>query len=562
MPEAGAGVGAVLSRRARGSARLQASLLALALGLLHAATFAPWGRWWAQLAVLAGLAALVRRLALRPGTSGDLALAGGAFGFGWFLAGVGWLYVSMHTYGLMPAPLALLALVLFAGYLGLFPAAAAWASARLWRPRGAAPIPLGRPAGSIPAAAWAFPGSFAFAALFAATLTLGEIARGHLFTGFPWLAIGYAQVDGPLAGFAPIAGGYGVGLIACLVAALLAGAASEASRGRRSAGIAAILAAGALLGAGQALRPVAWSEPVGEPLPIRLLQGNVPQQMKFEPEMARQAMQRYLELTQAEPTGLVVMPETAWTVPWASTPPELALQLQRFVTETGTAVAIGLPMPSVDARGQPTLSNSVLLFDRQSASPRGFAPSARYDKRHLVPFGEFVPPGFRWFVDLMRIPLGDFGRGGPDQAPFQVRGQRIAFNICYEDAFGEELLPSLRGGDGATILANVSNIAWFGDSHALPQHLQIARMRALETARPMIRATNTGVTAAIDFDGSVIGALPVYRLGALAVSVQGRTGLTPYARTGNWPVLLLALLLVAAGAVASRKEAPGRFGLR
>jgi len=199
--------------------------------------------------------------------------------------------------------------------------------------------------------------------------------------------------------------------------------------------------------------------------------------------------------------------------------------------------------------GEPmTLTNSVLLFDR-AAFTAGSGP-ARYDKRHLVPFGEFVPWGFRWFVDLMTIPLGDFGRGADEQPPFAVGQQRIAFNICYEDVFGEELLPALAGTDGATILANVSNIAWFGDSHALPQHLQIARMRTLETARPMIRSTNTGVTAAIDFDGRVLGALPPYQLGSLSVTVQGRSGLTPYARTGNWPVTALSLLILLA--VAAR----------
>jgi apolipoprotein N-acyltransferase len=204
-----------------------------------------------------------------------------------------------------------------------------------------------------------------------------------------------------------------------------------------------------------------------------------------------------------------------------------------------------------------TLTNSVLLLDRAVFDGTGARP-ARYDKRHLVPFGEFVPWGFRWFVDLMTIPLGDFGRGADIQPPFKVGEQRISFNICYEDVFGEELLPALAGEDGATILANVSNIAWFGNSHALPQHLQIARMRTLETARPMIRATNTGVTAAIDFDGKVLAALPTYQLGALSLQVQGRTGLTPYARTGNWPILALSMLILAAAAV--RKREPAKIG--
>jgi apolipoprotein N-acyltransferase len=157
----------------------------------------------------------------------------------------------------------------------------------------------------------------------------------------------------------------------------------------------------------------------------------------------------------------------------------------------------------------------------------------------------------------MDIPLGDFARGTDDQPHLEVGGQRIAFNICYEDLFGEELLGALRGERPATILANVSNIAWFGDSHALPQHLQIARMRSLETGRPMIRATNTGVTAAIDADGSVIGQMPTYTAGALSVVVQGMTGLTPYARFGNWPAAIAALVLLGIG-IAWRGNAPGR----
>ena len=519
----------------------QPLLLAAALGLLHAATFAPWGSWWTQLGVLTVFAALTLSMIRHRRSLRSIALTGLVFGFGWFTAGVGWLYVSMHTYGLMPAPLALLALLLFAIYLGIFPAAAAWATAK---------FATSRPHGIL-----AFP--FVFAAAFA----LAELARGHFFTGFPWLAIGYAQVDGPLAGYAALAGSYGVGFAACLLAGLLAALPAALRDGVPArtllTGIALPLAATLLIGV--LGRGVDWTVPTGAPLEVRLLQGNVPQQMKFDPAMSRRAMQSYLELVEAQAADLIVLPETAWTVPWRSTPPELARRLEDFVRESGAAVAIGLPLTTrVPARASGTpaetssgetlaLTNSVLLFDR--AVFESGAQPARYDKHHLVPFGEFVPWGFRWFVDLMTIPLGDFGRGSLDQPPFVVRDQRISFNICYEDVFGEELLPALRGDDGATILANVSNIAWFGDSHALPQHLQIARMRTLETGRPMIRATNTGVTAAIDHDGSLLAALPAYQFGALAVTVQGRSGLTPYARTGNWTVLALATLILLAAAL-------------
>jgi apolipoprotein N-acyltransferase len=516
----------------------QLPVTGFSLGLLHAATFAPWGAWWTQILVLGCLAAVLRSALREARAPARLALAGLTFGFGWFVAGVGWLFVSMHTYGMMPAPLALLALLLFSVYLGLFPAAAAWSLARLRAP--ARPASPGATLG------------FAFA--FAATFTLAELVRGFLFTGFPWLAAGYAQVDGPLTGYAPLAGSYGVGFAACLVAALLAALVVPWPGRRAPALVGALGLAAAVLATGQALQGVAWSRPAGDPLAVRLLQGNVAQLMKFDPQVARQTMQRYLEMVQAEPADLIVLPETAWTVPWQSTPPELAQRLAGFVRSSGSAVAIGMPLSAHADDGRTMLTNSVLLFDRGTFAP-GAPPPARYDKRHLVPFGEFVPWGFRWFVDLMTIPLGDFGRGGPDQPPFAVGQQRIAFNICYEDVFGEELLPALRGPDGATILANVSNIAWFGDSHALPQHLQIARMRAIETARPMIRATNTGVTAAIEFDGRLIAALPTYELGALSAKIQGRSGLTPYARTGNWPILALCMLVPAVVLVRSRKPA-------
>jgi apolipoprotein N-acyltransferase len=186
----------------------------------------------------------------------------------------------------------------------------------------------------------------------------------------------------------------------------------------------------------------------------------------------------------------------------------------------------------------------------------------RYDKRHLVPWGEYVPPGFHWFIRLLNIPLGDFDRGPARQAPFGIADQRLALNICYEDLFGPELLPALQpmdGKPGATLLVNISNLGWFGDTWALRQHLQIARLRTLETARPMLTATNTGITAAIDAQGRVQASLPPHRIGELSVTVQGMQGLTPYARLGDLPiVLLIAIILLAGAACAWRRRAAKR----
>lgn len=515
--------------------------LAFAAGLVQAASFWPLESWWLQIAALAALLRLVLHAPARASAIGF------AFGFGCFVVGVSWLYVSMHRYGGMPAALAALALMLFAAYLAAFPALACLALGRAdERLRRRSTHRLVRAA--------------APALLFSGAWALTEMLRGWLFTGFPWLAIGYAQVDGPLAAFAPVLGVYGVGLSAAMVAsgaalaigalprttsaAMRATAASDAPERAGNAPRSAMRAFGALMAAvpllaGLALSTLDWISPHGAPLRVRLLQGNVPQDLKFDPRRSLAAMHAYANEVLDGSVPLTILPETAWTLPWSYTPPEVREPMIAHLRRTGTAVAIGMPLPGAgDPRGTMTsLTNSVGVID-------GSATIAwRYDKRHLVPFGEFVPRGFGWFVDLMHIPLGDFGRGARDQPPLPIAGQRIAFDICYEDLFGEEIAAQVRG--GATILANVSNIAWFGDSHALPQHLQIARMRAIEFARPMLRATNTGVTAAIDAHGRVLAQLPPYTKGALEIDVQGTDAMTPYARLGNVPVLVLALSFVA-----------------
>ena len=504
---------------------------ALAAGIVHAASFAPTGAWWLQSATLAVLVVLLLRA--HAGTAGSAARAavlGLAFGSGWFVAGVAWLYVSMHRYGGMPAPIAALALLLFGAYLALFPAAVCaltLRAARVARLAPAAPAPCALAAASL---------------VFAGCWALSEMARGYLFTGFPWLAIGYAHVDGPLAALAPVVGVYGV----CAFAALSAFGLGALVRRPPAASfaVATALALAPLL-VGVSSSGHAWSQATGRDLTVRLLQGNVGQDMKFDPLRSLAAMQAYVgELLRVD-ADLTVLPETAWTVPWSATPATLRDALLAHLERGGGLVAIGMPLPGQPAAGQPhapRLTNSVAVIDRDGAI------AARYDKRHLVPFGEFIPRGFGWFVALMRIPLGEFGRGPATQPPLVIDGQKVAFDICYEDLFGEELAAQVR--DGATILVNVSNIAWFGDSHALPQHLQIARMRAIELARPMLRATNTGVTAAIDARGQVTDTLPAYTAGALALTIRGSTGLTPYARWGNAVPLALGFALSLSGALA------------
>ena len=510
-------------------------VLAALLGALHAAGFGPVPNWAVALVALTLLCALMQRASQQGASATGQAGLVAVFSMVWFGAGLSWLYISMHDVGGMPAPMAALAVILFAAYLSLYPTAATWWA---WRTGAAMSAPT-------------------LALRLAGAWTLAEIARGWVFTGFPWLAIGYGQIDGPLEGLAPLGGVYAIGGITVAIASLTATA--LISGPRRLAPLArtqCLLAAVVLIGLPLASSPAQWTRPVGPALSVRLLQGNVPQSLKFSPEVARAAMGNYLTAYEAGTAALTILPETAWTIPWENTPEDLARRLMKHAAG-GHAIAVGMPLIRMEPeRREFRPTNSVALF---AASSEGTVtmPPLLYDKRHLVPFGEFIPWGFGWFVRMMQIPLGNFGRGSASQQPFPVGGQKLAFNICYEDLFGEESIEAVRAPGHATILANISNIGWFGRSHALPQHLQISRMRALETGRPMIRATNTGMTAHIDARGQVIAALPAHTSGALDIRVQGTEGLTPYVRFGNWPALGLALIAVLMTSAARRRRHAG-----
>ncbi len=484
---------------------------AAALGAAHAAAFAPWNLPWLQVAALAALF-VAAELA---GSARRAALLGWVFGLGWFGIGVSWVYISMHVYGQMPAGLAFAATAAFAAFLALYPSLVLGFAHRFVSAPGPRLL-LGLPA------AWA----------------LSEWLRGVLLTGFPWLASGYAHSDGPLAGYAPVIGVYGVALIAAFAAGMIAHLLRSQPRLLRSAAHTVGLAL--LLLVGQELRGIEWTQPAGAAIRVRLVQGNVPQNEKFADGGLQRAIDTFAPLIyRAGKADLVVLPESIFPVPLNYLPDEVVQSLRRFSRESGAALVFGVFIEQ--PRGQ--YFNSAVGL-RPDDSP----PLQRYSKRHLVPFGEFIPWGFRWFVDRMQIPIGDQQRGAPYQGPMDLAGQRIAVNICYEDLFGAEIISAWQVPERApTMLLNISNLAWFDDSIALPQHLQISRLRALETGRPMLRATNTGATAIIDAHGNVTAQLPFQRAGMLDGVVQGQSGTTPYVATGNAPALgLIGTLLMAA----------------
>jgi apolipoprotein N-acyltransferase len=486
---------------------------------------------WLQIASLAVLASGLCRLALS-----DLplktALAGGArrsavFAVAWLAGTFWWLHVSMHQVGGLPAPLSVAAVLLLASALGLYYVGAATAWVALVRRARWQQRPL------------------AASGLFAALWLLAELMRGRWFTGFPWGAGGYAHVDGWLAGAAPWVGVYGIGAMAAFVAMRLALLRAWGQKGWRAVALLALvfLAVRQLPDGDHFTRSAGQSE-------VELLQANISQTEKFDDVRGiRDALGWYGERLIASSQPLVIAPETAIPLLPRHLPAGYWAALQGHFAHGQRLALVGVPWGDA-VQGY---SNTLVAL-----GPQG-RPDYRYDKFHLVPFGEFIPTGFGWFVRQMQIPLGDFKRGSVHQPSIEWQGQRLAPNICYEDLFGEELAARFGPGEPPpTALVNVSNIAWFGDTVAVDQHLNISRMRALELARPMLRATNTGATAIIDHRGQVQGLLPRFSRGSLVGSFEGREGLTPYARWaaafGLWPLWGLALLVVVWAAWSARRR--------
>lgn len=492
-------------------------LLLLLAGVAMTLSFAPFN--WSVLSWLSlfYLFHVVNRLSPKQGLK-----AGWWYGFGYFGVGVHWIYNSVSLFGGAVLPLAVAVTLLFVLVMTVFPAVTVWAYLRL---RGSYRGLLN-------------------AVLFASIWLISELLRGKIMGGFPWLLVGYTQTSTLLAGLAPVIGVYGMSFVWVWLACAFVPAGysdkkthvglDQAQRLKQSLrqllpllGGVAILAV-----AVSALSRVQFTQPKDTELGIRMVQASIPQELKFSRERLRNSLEQYTRLSFENPnpeTQLIIWPETAIPtyydrVASAMLPFENQLRAQNIELLTGVFT---------EEAGRSY--NSV----RQLGSA-----AAVYEKRHLVPFGEFMP--FRFLLEpisrFIHIPMSDLSAGDGPHEPLAIVGEKIGISICYEDVFGEEMRAVL---PEATLLINVSNDAWFGTYMAPHQHEQMAQMRARELGRPLVRVTNTGVSSAIDYLGRISERIPQNKQGVLDVSVTPRTGLTPYARTGNYPIAILSLIFIA-----------------
>ena len=505
--------------------KLLSPLVAAVAGSLTAyLSFAPIGWWWVPYLGFAVLAALIARApTVKRG-----ALVGFIFGLAYFLAGVAWVRVSMNEFGGMPLPLAWLSAFLFCAFLALYPMLAGAFTA------------------------WAKPKSpWFFAFVFASAWTFAEYLRAHLFTGFEWLSVGTSQASAPVGNvFAPIFGAFGASFFVVLLAALVAVSestwrlfkfarhlmspvliAETTAPGRTWKSLAVILS---MLACINIAARIDWSDRTANSLRVSLLQGNVAQSMKWEPEVFAKTLQLYEKLVTQAKGELIILPETALPAPLSRIPSEYIERLRGIANSKNANLIIGVP---VEEKGK--FYNAAISL--------GVEDSQQYRKVHLVPFGEYMPLRglLAWFYANLTIPMSDFSSGDALQPNIKVNGQSLGISICYEDAFARDVHRTL---PDATLLVNISNDAWFGQSAAAEQHLQLSQMRAIEFGRPMLRANNTGITAVIDEKGRVTQRLAPFTEGILETTIQGRKGSTPYAAWGDLPILLICLAGLGIGA--------------
>ncbi len=489
-------------------------LIALGAGALTPLALAPFAIW-----PLALLSIALFYLGLRELTPRQAALRGWCYGVALYLAGSGWIYVSIHDYGAASPLLAGGLTLAFCAAVALFFALPAWLWARyLRRPR--------------PGVAEAL----AFAALWLAQ----EAFRGWFLTGFPWLYAGYSQLDGPLRGLAPLGGVWLLSFVLALTAALLCNLLQLRRQHLALASGLSLLLGPWLLA--QALNEHAWTHAKGEPLRVAAIQGNVEQNLKWDPDALEAQLALYRDMTLASPPAeLIVWPETAVPVLKEYAEGYLAV-MARIASDRQAALITGVPLRQVNAAGERRFYNAITVLGEGQGT---------YLKQKLVPFGEYVPLQdlLRGLIAFFDLPMSDFARGPAQQPLLQAKELRIASYICYEAVYPEFAAELARDSD---LLLTISNDTWFGRSIGPVQHLQMAQMRALEAGRWMIRATNNGISVLIDPQGRIQSRIPQFQAAILYGEVQAMQGHTPYLRFGSLPLAILAALILLATLLANR----------
>lgn len=491
------------------------------------AAFAPLG-WWPV-----GIISVAVLFGLWLGDSrARAAWHGFLFGVGLFGVGASWTYISLHTFGGMPPALAAFCVAVLVAALAVFPAAAGLIQG----------LGIGKTAGdgdrrvAIARAVLVMPGAW----------LLAEWLRGNLFTGFPWLLAGYAFLDTPLAGWAAVGGVYGVGLAALATSGALA-AVAAGRRGRA----AVTVAVGAVWLGGGWLATVDWTRAAGAPVTVALIQNNVSLAAKWDAAEAARIIDDYLAASaRHRDADLVVWPEAA--------APDylhrLPAKFHRRLREHPADFIFGVLTRQRDGDAWQYFNSIAVAADSSVDASVTDAPGARYHKQHLVPFGEFLPLAWLFgpVVRYLDIPMSDFTAWRTAQMPLRAAGVRLAASICYEDAFPAEWRAQV---PGAGLLVNLSEDIWFGDSLAPHQRLQMARFRARESGRPMLRAANNGLSAVIDARGNLVTVAPQFVATSVTAAVQPRTGTTPYIAHGDAPALVVAVVMFALGGLAARRRA-------
>jgi len=471
-------------------------LLALLCGALLPFSFAPYEFFWIQFPLVAFI--FIACLEQKPVVAFR---RGFFFGLGWFGHGIYWLFYSLYFHGGMPAPVAVITIALLSAYMSLFPAFAFYLSNKLVQTSSSKMLILVYPV------SW----------------MLFDWFRGYFLTGFPWAQIGIAQIDTYLAGYAPLIGGLGLGLLVTVISGLFAVNVFKLNLKITIPLIVMIYLAGFLLGL------INWTEAVDEPVKVSMIQGNIPQAEKWKAENYRPTLQMYRELSQQHwDSDIIIWPETA--IPgFKRKVPYYLEALAKEAEATKTDVMLGVFTRDVKSK---RYYNSMITLDNQT-----------YLKRHLVPLGEYFPlrPLLGFFAQWVNIPMSDIDSGADIQPLIKAAGQSIGLSICFEDAFDRSVLLDL---PEATLLVNVSNDAWFEDSAQPWQHHQIARMRALEAGRMLVRVTNTGISSIIDRNGDVLKVSPQFKRHVITANVQAYKGATPYVMWANYLLIICGLLIL------------------